>query len=271
VHARLALLFDFDGTLYVGDLPVLAYARHCAEQLPALGGTQLIDGIRFFLEGKSVGGGHVDLGDAEDGYQAVEILAAAAGLTENEINTAYRLSRDDLAASAFAIDAPEGLDRLLTDLREIHVIVVAGHPVGVAEVLAATGVTGHIDQIITDAAKPEGMPAIIDAALSTIDAGTDPRRLLVVGDRWSSDLADACRAGATTALIDRFGRGDGDPTVRAADLASLIPAIRAWADQFGGLITGEPDDPARAIRPGIAADTGSSSRGGTATGHRPPL
>src|SRR4051794_13310287 len=55
VSPALALMFGFDGTLYVGDLPVLAYARHCAEQLPAAQATALIDGIRFFLEGKSIG------------------------------------------------------------------------------------------------------------------------------------------------------------------------------------------------------------------------
>lgn len=243
MSAHLALLLDFDGTLYVGDLPVLAFARHCTEQLSAPRAKELIDGVRFFLEGKSVADRRVDLRAAEDGEEAVEILAAAMGLTQDQIDAAYRLARADLAASAFAIDPPDGLDQLFTDLRDVHVMVITNaHPVGVMEVLDAIGLTAHVDDLITDAGKPGSMPGILVRTIAGIDAEAEPRRVMVIGDRWASDLADASRAGATTALIDRFDRGDGDPTVRAKDLTELIPAIRAWADQFGALHSGEPDD-----------------------------
>ncbi len=234
--AHLALLLDFDGTLYVGDLPILAYARHCAEQLPAAGATELIDGVRFFLEGTSIGDRRVDLGAAEDGYQAVEILGRALGLTEGQVDSAYALARDDLAASAFALDQPEGLEELLDELSGVHVMVVTNaHPVGVAEVLSAIGLARFVDELITDAGKPGSMPALLRRTLAVIHGADEPRRLMVVGDRWSSDLADAAGVGATTGLIDRFGRGDGNPTVRASQLSALVPAIRRWADQFGGL------------------------------------
>ncbi len=233
VPVRLALLFDFDGTLYVGDLPTLAYARHCADQLPPAAATDLIDGIRFFLEGKSIADRRVDLGAAEDGRQAVEILAAAAGLTPDQVAAAYRRSRTDLAASAFVLDPPEGLAELLTELVGVHIMIVTNaHRVGVAEVLAAIGLIAYIDEVVTDAGKPDSMPGIVRSTLARIDSAAEPRRLMVVGDRWSADLADASRIGATTALIDRFRRGDGQPTVRATGLAGLIPAIRDWADQF---------------------------------------
>lgn len=228
-RADLALLFDFDGTLYVGDLPILAYARHCSEVLSVAGATALIDNIRFFLEGKLFGDQLVDLTAAQDGYEAVEILAAAAGLTTAQVSAAYRAARMDLAASAFALDAPDGLVGLLQDLPGVHVMVVTNaDPTGVGEVLDSIEVSDFIHQVITDAGKPASMPGLIAESLQQIGAAGEPGRMMVVGDRWSTDLVDAHRLGAATALIDRFSRGDGAPTLRAADLAGLVPGIRDW-------------------------------------------
>ena len=231
---RLALIFDFDGTLYVGDLPVLAYARHAAQLLPDDAATDLIDGIRYFLEGRAVNAPTVDLNEADDAHHAVELLAAAAGLTEDQLSGAYRRARADLAGSAFALDAPDGLVELLDELQDAHVMVVTNADLtGVAEVLTAIGLAGHIDEIVTDAGKPASMPAIIDRTLELIGAAVEPHRLLVVGDRWTADLADAHRVGALTALVDRFRRGAGEPSIRAGSLGEMVPQIRAWAAGHG--------------------------------------
>jgi FMN phosphatase YigB (HAD superfamily) len=232
----LALLFDFDGTLYVGDLPILAYARHASDLLPDEAATDLIDGIRFFLEGKSVSGRTVDLSGAQDGYMGVEMLARAAGLTTEHLDGAYHLARQDLAGSAFALEAPKGLPELLADLADAYVMVVTNADLtGVAEVLTAIEVAGHIDEIVTGAGKPKSMPGHVEDALRRIGAIGDPGRLMVVGDRWTNDLADAFAAGARTALVDRFHRGDGTPHLRGSSLADLIPGIRRWAEELGAL------------------------------------
>lgn len=232
----LALLFDFDGTLYVGDLPILAYARHAAELLPDDAATDLIDGIRFFLEGKSMSGRGADLSAAQDGHAGVEMLARAAGLSSESLDGAYRLARQDLARSAFALDVPEGLPELLNDLHDVYVLVITNTDLtGVAEVLTAIEIAGHIDQIITDADKPSTMSGHVADALAHIGATDAPHRLMVVGDHWTNDLSDAFAAGSQTALVDRFHRGDGTPHLRAASLAELVPGIRQWAERLGGL------------------------------------
>jgi len=236
-----ALILDFDGTLYLGDLPVQAYARHVADQLPEPDAIGLIAALRFFLEGKFTelpgpGGSRssnltgVDLQAAEDGFHAVEILGAAAGLGEEAISAAYRAARRDLAASAFALEAPEGLPELLAELGDVHVRVVTNADAdGVQAVLTAIGVARYVDDVVTDAGKPASMPGLVQDTLAAVGAGGEPARLLAVGDRWAMDLAAAHAAGAVTALIDRFGRGDGSPTFRAPDFAGLIPHIRRWA------------------------------------------
>ena len=79
----------------------------------------MIGGMRGFLEGKTeLIPPDVDLSDAEDGYQAVEILARAAGLDDAAIPAPGGQPAPDLAASAWAVDPADGLDALLAEMHE---------------------------------------------------------------------------------------------------------------------------------------------------------
>ena len=78
----------------------------------------MIGGMRGFLEGKpELIPPDVDLSAAEDGDRAVEILACAAGLDDAAIRRARRAARADLATSAWAVDAAEGIDALLAEVQ----------------------------------------------------------------------------------------------------------------------------------------------------------
>jgi hypothetical protein len=172
--------------------------------------------MRGFLERKPelIPAG-VDITGAEEGYQAVEILARAVGLADSEISAARLASRADLASSAWAVDAGDGLDELLTELAgraAVLVRVEPGDPAGPA-VLEALGLPGD--------------PRLIESDPQP----TDPQRLLVIGTSWRGALDAAAAAGCPTALIDRYNRRAGRPTWRAADLADLLNPIRTWLNE----------------------------------------
>lgn len=227
MHRQLALVLFVD-VVYEGDLPVLAFARHCAESLPAPGATELIDGVRFFLEGKSVGASRQDLGAAGDGFEAVQILAAALAVPRSRIEQAYLQSRSDLAASAFALDPPAGLPDLLDGLPDVRVTIVTDTDRALLDpVLSAVGIARRVDQIRKTAA-PEDMSSIVSDVLRQVGR---PGRLLVVGTRWDRDLSFAAAGGAVTALVEKFPRPGGHPDLRSPDLLSLVPGIRSWADR----------------------------------------
>ena len=77
----LAVALCLDGVVHDSDLPVQSFARHITEQLSAEQIRPVIAGMRGFLEGKTeLMPSGVDLSGAEDGYEAVEILARTAGL-----------------------------------------------------------------------------------------------------------------------------------------------------------------------------------------------
>lgn len=232
-----ALLFDFDGTVYTGDLPYHSYARHICEHLDSAAATELIGRMREFLEERSPDRRRafpMTLQSAEDGYQAIGNLAAAAGVPALARTEAYHRSREDLALNAFALDPAQGLPELLADLGGRACVVVATNaPVtGVREVLESIGLLPHIDLVITDADKPRSMPGILDTLLQQIDGPAE--HLIAVGDRWTADLADAATRGCHTAFVDRFHSGAGNPSWRGEMLASMIGRLRDVTDVVPG-------------------------------------
>ena len=224
-----AILLDFDGTAYAGDLGVQAYARRVAELLDPASATLVIGAMRSFLEGRPAPAGvPAAFTTAEDGYEVVHALSEAAGVTDTERRAAYARSREDVIRSAFALDEQPGLAEWLDGLDAAdRVWLVTNAPdAGIVEVLDAVGLTAHVDRIISSAGKPEGLRAIAREAVELVG---DPRRVLGVGDRWAADLAAVHDGGGRTAHIDRFGRGLGTPTWRAPELAPMLPALVRWS------------------------------------------
>lgn len=205
------LLFDFDGTIALGDGPVLAYAQKVAT---ALGDPSLVDGIRSML----------DVADgALDGYDAVRRAAEERGADAALLSRAYLASRAQLATADAPITAPDGLAAFLAaaDGLAERVLVTNAPPIRIAEALDALGLTGLFDRIVTDARKPAGLETV----LATLPEGI---RVLSIGDIWHNDLAPAHARGHATALIGGFADAAASPTYRASAFAELIPRLDEW-------------------------------------------
>jgi hypothetical protein len=223
-----AVLLRLDGVVHTSDLPVQSFARHLTEHLPAELVHPLIAGMRGFLENKAelVPAG-TDFCGAEDGYQAVEQLALASGLTPTQIAAARRSSRVDLANSCWAVDASDGLDELLAGLPADCACAVYAEPADPAApaVLEALDLAARVELL------PESLPAAAARMLggATPDGNERPGGILVIGTRWAGELETAAAAGCATAMVDRYQLGRGLPDCRAADLLGLIAHSQTWA------------------------------------------
>lgn len=207
------LLFDFDGTIALGDGPVLAYAAQVATALGDDAG--FVDAIRSALAASD--------GEALDGYDAVRRAGAQRGADSRLLSAAYRASRQQLATTAAPITAPDGLADFLTEAAaDAERMLVTNAPATrIEEALDALGLSGLFDRVVTGAGKPAGLEALL-AGLPA-DA-----RVLSIGDIWHNDLAPAHARGHATALIGGFADPDATPTYRAADFATLTPQLAAW-------------------------------------------
>lgn len=208
------LLFDFDGTIALGDGPVLAYAQHVAAGL-ADRGNGLVDSIRSALAAAEAG--------ALDGYDAVRREALGRGADAALLSAAYRASREQLATEHAPVVAPAGLAPFLAAAGEHaeRVLVTNAPLTRIAEALEVLGLSGLFDRMVTSARKPAG--------LDTVLAGLpDGSRVLSVGDIWHNDLAPAHARGHATALIGGFADPDATPTFRASEFSTLVPQLEAW-------------------------------------------
>lgn len=220
LSARDALLvFDFDGTLCLGDAPAIAYA-HEVEELAGVDG--VVDALtRFLGDVDDERGVDESFANCDDPYDVVTIASAQQGVSDAQRSAAYLRSR--AAAAGLEVHAPEGLHDFLDELHSTLVLVTNAPEDGLDGLLETLGLTGRFAEIVTSAGKPLGMAEYL---APHHERG---RPILSVGDKWVNDLAPAAELGATTALIDSYGLGlpwPADHTART--LPELYPALLAW-------------------------------------------
>ncbi|WP_261165743.1 HAD family hydrolase [Microbacterium sp. Marseille-Q6965] len=211
------LVFDFDGTVAVGNGAVLAYARAAARRLGADYLALVERTIAAFDEGAEP--------RFRDGYDVVGTLAAESGLDPIGVQEAYLASRAALGAPDATVDMAPGLPELLEQLpASTRVVLATNAPaLGVEALLERWGVREHFDELRYDSGKPAGLDPIVREALAR-------GPVLSIGDIVENDLAPAAALGADTALVGATAAGSAaEVTMRAATLAELSPQILAWA------------------------------------------
>jgi FMN phosphatase YigB (HAD superfamily) len=221
-----AIVFDFDGTVAVGDGPVLRYAHHTANALPAAARADFLADIASQLRFVSTDGG------APDGYALVRDTALSLGLPPDELRAAFILSRSELATELAPIAPPEGFAAFLEGIegRALCVLATNSPDVGMIAALDALGVRHLFDHVFTSAGKPAGMDRVLDEVDPGQECGSPAERLLSIGDLWHNDLAPAAARGFSTALIGRHVPGGAKPSLVAERLSDLYAPILAWLD-----------------------------------------
>lgn len=220
------LVLDFDGTLCLGDDPVLLYAEEVARLLGEDDAATLHRSLDEFLAGR------LRLPDVEDGYHAIWALTADAGLTREQLGRAYYASRERMEAGEGSVHAPGGVVEMLDDVRAagVRTVLVTNAPAtGAVGWLGQVGLADRLDDVVPDAGKPGRMAEHLTTMLVDAGATEHPHLLASVGDVWKNDVEPAERLGARGFHIDRFCTDPGPATARATTFGELYPALRAWA------------------------------------------
>jgi FMN phosphatase YigB (HAD superfamily) len=206
------IIFDFDGTVCLGDGPALEYARGVADAHPSL--ADLEHRVARHLAGDAL----AEFVGAVDGYQAVQ-------------SAAFRAARRRLAEEGLGVHAPAGFGAFARDLRErgVRMLLVTNAPgEGLDSILALLGIAACFDRIVADAGKPEGMHAVLDGIAGEVST------VLSIGDIWVNDLSVPHRRGAATALIDGHGNQPGTPDVRVRAMPDLYMWVQRWIEGATG-------------------------------------
>lgn len=244
-RSDLLLLLDFDGTVAVGSGPVHAYARAAAGSLAPDAAAAFRDEASAAVEAAGTAG--ADAGAQPlDGYDLVRLVAERHGVGPLALSAAYLASRHALGTADAPVAAPAGLAAVLAELRtEATVVLATNAPaIRLRPTLAALGLGGLFDRVLTDVGKPGGLGAALDG-LGAAPHG--PARVLSVGDVWANDLAPVAARGHATALVSRRPPPEARPTWTAPDLPALYPALRSWV-RSGGRTDPHPAVPSTPVR-----------------------
>ncbi|GAA1951501.1 HAD family hydrolase [Kitasatospora viridis] len=226
------LITDFDGTLYRGDAPIRHYAEQAAATLEAAARAELLNGVEEFLAVGAAAG--PALAQAIDGWEAVAVLARAAGLDGDRLQRAFLTTRElMLDPVRCPLEVPTGYAELITELRSagVRVVLATNSPAdGLEALLHRLELPPLLDAVVSGTGKPEGLRRLLRAELPQA-----PERLCVVGDHWRNDIEPGVEIGAHSAYIDRFGRADGPASAVAPAVEGLLDSIRTWATAWAPL------------------------------------
>ncbi|MFB7892752.1 HAD family hydrolase [Microbacterium sp. NPDC056044] len=212
------IVFDFDGTLALGDGPIAAFARAIAERTgDAAFPARAEAALAAFATGEA---------EYRDGYDAVTRVARAEGVSPEVIGAAYDASRALLGSPDAAVTAPDELAAFLARVGAHARLLLATNAPGdgVTAVLEEWGVAEVFDTLHFAVGKPDGLVPVLQDALAR-------GPVLAVGDIVEFDLAPATQLGADTALVGATAaRSTAAATMRGRTLADLYPQIQAWAE-----------------------------------------
>lgn len=225
-----AVLFDALGTLVELDDPLGGLVRSLAargiEAAPGEVGRALQVEIDFYRAEHHVAADVAALGQLR--LECARVFASALGgpVTALDDGAVRDLLLEGLRFRAFDDVVPA-----LAALRErgMRMAVVSNWDISLHEVLAAAGLTGWVDVVVTSAQervqKPD--PGLFAIALRRL-GGAEPSEVLHVGDDLLADVQGARAAGIEPLLIDRerSGTPDGGVTV-VTSLAGVVDRVDA--------------------------------------------
>lgn len=215
---KFTVVFDFDGTVCLGNDPVRAYAEGVGRHLDQNEVDIMNDDLERFLEHPS------ELPQYSDGYDVVQSHATGR-LTSDQTQEAYMRSRRLLAEGVFDICPPERLGWLLRRMGELgfrRVLATNSPIIGLRETLERFQLLGDFDEIIPGVGKPNGWNALIDRFVADRRSGAPG--LLSIGDYWKNDIAPVVAAGQLTAFIH-----EPDPSMPATITS---PTLSGMADNI---------------------------------------
>lgn len=227
---KFTVVFDFDGTVCLGNDPVRAYAEGVGSHLDQGEASAMNDELERFLKRPS------DFPQYSDGYDVVQSHATGR-LTSEQTQEAYMRSRRLLAKGVFDVRPPERLGWMLRRMGELGCrrVLASNSPIiGLREALDSFGVLDDFDEVIPGVGKPKGWDVLIDRFVDKRHSGVPG--LLSIGDYWKNDMAPVVAAGQLTAFIH-----EPDPsmpaTITSPTLSQMADVIVDLCAKAGTLLS----------------------------------
>lgn len=134
------MVFDFDGTLSIGDGPVRSYARHAYAHLTSEFRSEAEDALDRYLAG-AIPPEMTEARGWQDGYDVVAGFCRDR-MPAQRLQEAYLASRGDLASGVAKVGVPAGMKDFLRELEALGCrrVLLSNSPItGLHETLERCG------------------------------------------------------------------------------------------------------------------------------------
>jgi FMN phosphatase YigB (HAD superfamily) len=219
---RKVVVFDFDGTVILGDKPYYRCAEIISKQLPASEANVFLSRVEGALA-------HSIPFPGEDGWNMLSDLSRE--FTSNDIYTAsFHQTRKEMLEKGDMTYMPDAVKALLGRIRPYVVLALASNspPIYVEPVVRKYSLDSYFTYVRPGAGKPAGFVRMVRQIIEQERLPKDCR-VLSVGDHYINDIFPAVESGWDGAFVNPFGLDPRRSTVSAENIADLSPWIVSWA------------------------------------------
>ncbi len=218
------VVFDFDGTIILGEKPYLRCAEIISTKLPDTEAVAFLKTVKSALD-------HSIPFPGEDGWSMLSSLSSKYS-KEDLFTEAFHQTRKEMLARPDMTYMPDSVNNLLEKIKPISILALASNspPQYVEPVVRRYSLDHYFDYIQPKAGKPMGFMQLVKRTVEN-EKLHDDYCVLSVGDHYPNDILPAVEAGWDGAFVNPFLLDMRKSTISDKSVESLSPWILKWVQK----------------------------------------
>lgn len=216
------VVFDFDGTVILGDQPYYRCAEIISKQLNSS------DADAFLLKVKAALTHSIPF-PGEDGWNLLSNLSREY-ISSDAFRIAFHETRKEMLENDGMTYMPDSVKLLLKRIKPYAVLALASNspPPYVEPVVRKYSLDSYFSYVRPSAQKPAGFHQMV---MQIINQEKLPEncRVLSIGDHYINDILPAVESGWDGAFVNPFRLDPRKSTISAENIESLSDWITDWA------------------------------------------
>ncbi len=221
---RKIVVFDFDGTVILGDQPYLRCAEIISKQLSPSDADAFLSKVNAALT-------HTIPFPGEDGWNLLSNLSREY-ISGDAFTTAFHETRREMLVRDDMTYMPDSVKLLLRRIKPFAVLALASNspPPYVEPVVRKYSLDSYFSYVNPSAQKPARFHHMVMQIINQEKLPEDCR-VLSVGDHYINDILPAVESGWDGAFVNPFGLDPRKSTVSAENIEALSDWITDWVQK----------------------------------------
>lgn len=218
------VVFDFDGTVILGDQPYLRCAKIISNKLPDTEATAFLYTVTLALN-------HSIPFPGEDGWNMLSNLSREYS-NKDLFTEAFHQTRREMLVTTDMTFMPDSVKDLLGKIKPVSILALASNspPQYVEPIVRRYSLDSDFSYIQPKAGKPMGFTQLVKRIVEQ-EKLHDEYRVLSVGDHYPNDILPAVESGWDGAFVNPFRLDTRRSTISDESIEALSPWILEWVQK----------------------------------------